>query len=246
MKPTVLIVDDEPDLADVLEFNLKNEGFETRRAVSGREGLELALQDPTPSLMILDLMLPDFSGTELCRRLRAHDKTQHTPILMLTARAEEYDRVVGFEVGADDYVTKPFSVRELMLRVRALLRRHESKAEPTPETPSASLRYHGKLRLDESAHRCWVEETEISLTALEFRLLCTLLDRAGRVQTRDTLLSDVWGMQPGITTRTVDTHVRRLRVKLGGAEHYIETLRGVGYRLRSDSDVAGAVDPAST
>lgn len=238
----MLIVDDEPDLADVLEFNLKNEGFETRRAISGRKGLELALEEPIPSLLILDLMLPDFSGTELCRRLRAHERTKHTPILMLTARAEEYDRVVGFEVGADDYVTKPFSIRELMLRVRALLRRHESASvEHAPESlPSANLRYHGKLRLDESAHRCWVDDQEVSLTALEFRLLCTLLDRAGRVQTRDTLLSDVWGMQPGITTRTVDTHVRRLRVKLGGAEHYIETLRGVGYRLRSDSDVASS------
>lgn len=134
-----------------------------------------------------------------------------------------------------------------MLRVRALLRRHESRSEPSPDVqaPSSALRYHGKLKLDESAHRCWVEDKEISLTALEFRLLCTLLDRAGRVQTRDTLLSDVWGMQPGITTRTVDTHVRRLRVKLGNAEHYIETLRGVGYRLRSDSDVASATDPVS-
>lgn len=231
---TVLIVDDEPDLVDVLEFNLQNEGFETRRAMSGREGLEQALQSPIPALMILDLMLPDFSGTELCRRLRANPRTKDTPILMLTARAEEYDRVVGFEVGADDYVTKPFSIRELILRVRAILRRSEQLS--SEEGPPEATRRHGRLRLDEAAHRVWVDESEVNLTALEFKLLATLLDRAGRVQTRDTLLSDVWGMQPGITTRTVDTHVRRLRVKLGDAENYIETLRGVGYRLRSEVD----------
>ena len=241
MNQTVLIVDDEPDLVDVLEFNLQSEGYDTRRAMSGREGLELALQNPTPALMILDLMLPDFSGTELCRRLRANPRTRDTPILMLTARAEEYDRVVGFEVGADDYVTKPFSIRELMLRVRAILRR--SELPPEKESQEAIHR-HGRLRLDEAAHRVWVDDDEVSLTALEFKLLATLLERAGRVQTRDTLLSDVWGMQPGITTRTVDTHVRRLRVKLGDAENYIETLRGVGYRLRSDVD-AGVLAESS-
>jgi two-component system phosphate regulon response regulator PhoB len=231
VKQTVLIVDDEPDLVDVLEFNLQNEGFDTRRAFNGRDGLFLASQAPKPALLILDLMLPDFSGTELCRRLRSNERTRDIPVLMLTARAEEYDRVVGFEVGADDYVTKPFSIRELLLRVRAILRRGETSNEAPAATQNLAL---GILKIDTSGHRAWVGEDELSLTALEFKLLATLMERAGRVQTRDTLLADVWGMQPGLTTRTVDTHVRRLRVKLGKAEDYVETLRGVGYRLRSD------------
>ena len=234
MKQTVLIVDDEPDLVDVLEFNLQAEGFETRRAFNGRDGLFLAQQNPLPSLLLLDLMLPDYSGTELCRRLKSNERTREIPIIMLTARAEEYDRVVGFEVGADDYVTKPFSIRELMLRVRAVLRRNDAPTTVTPIDPTVVMRL-GELKLDSTAHRVWVGEEELNLTALEFKLLSTLMERAGRVQTRDTLLSDVWGMQPGITTRTVDTHVRRLRVKLGAAENYIETLRGVGYRLRSEA-----------
>jgi two-component system phosphate regulon response regulator PhoB len=228
MAATILIVEDERDLVDTLEFNLRREGFQTRRALTGSEGLALAGRNPVPDLVLLDLMLPDVSGTEVCRRLRMDDRTRGVPVVMLTAKDEEVDRIVGFEVGADDYVTKPFSVRELMLRVRAVLRR--AKAEGALDDDEITSQ---RLRVDPAGHRVWVDEGEITLTALEFRLLSTLLTRAGRVQTRDTLLTDVWGMQTGVTTRTVDTHVTRLRKKLGPAGEYIETLRGVGYRFRA-------------
>lgn len=239
MPTTILIVEDEQDLLDTLEFNLQREGYATRRAPSGRAGLEAAALDPAPDLVLLDLMLPDLPGTEVCRQLRAAERTRAVPIIMLTARGEEVDRVVGFEVGADDYVTKPFSVRELMLRVRAILRRAGTQTEEPTRLQ------HGELEVDVSGHRVWVGGEEVRLTALEFRLLTTLLSRAGRVQTRDTLLSDVWGMHAGLTTRTVDTHVTRLRKKLGDAGAYIETLRGVGYRFcDSDEDeAAGKAEP---
>jgi two-component system phosphate regulon response regulator PhoB len=231
MPTTILIVEDELDLLDTLEFNLQREGYVTRRAASGRSGLDAAALEPPPDLVLLDLMLPDIPGTEVCRQLRAAERTRTVPVIMLTARGEELDRVVGFEVGADDYVTKPFSVRELMLRVRAILRRLGGPIEETPRLQN------GELEIDLSSHRVWVRGEEVRLTALEFRLLSTMLSRAGRVQTRDTLLSDVWGMQAGLTTRTVDTHVTRLRKKLGEVGNYIETLRGVGYRFRDLEDI---------
>ena len=231
MPTTILIVEDEQDLLDTLEFNLQREGYATRRAASGRAGLEAAALEPPPDLVLLDLMLPDIPGTEVCRQLRASERTRGVPVVMLTARGDELDRVVGFEVGADDYVTKPFSVRELMLRVRAILRRTAGAAE----TPSR-LRT-GALEVDTASHRVIVHDKEVRLTALEFRLLSTLLSRAGRVQTRDTLLADVWGMHAGLTTRTVDTHVTRLRKKLGDVGSYIETLRGVGYRFRDADEI---------
>jgi two-component system phosphate regulon response regulator PhoB len=239
MPNTILIVEDEQDLLDTLEFNLQREGYTTRRAPTGRAGLDAAALEPAPDLVLLDLMLPDLSGTEVCRQLRMAERTRHVPIIMLTARGDELDRVVGFEVGADDYVTKPFSVRELMLRVRAILRRRTAPVEAV--TPMQN----GALQVDEASHRVWVQGEEIRLTALEFRLLSTLLSRAGRVQTRDTLLSDVWGMHAGLTTRTVDTHVTRLRKKLGEAGNYIETLRGVGYRFRDpdEYDKTGELSP---
>ncbi|MCA9707939.1 MAG: response regulator transcription factor, partial [Myxococcales bacterium] len=173
----------------------------------------------------------DISGTEVCRQLRQGSDTRRIPVLMLTAKTDPIDRVVGFEVGADDYVTKPFSVRELVLRIRAILRRTEAAAPVEPEM----LRF-GILRLDFEGHRVWVEEQEVTLTALEFRLLKTLVQRRGRVQTREILLNHVWEMSGDVTTRTVDTHVRRLRKKLGPASAYIETLRGVGYRFQSEPD----------
>jgi two-component system phosphate regulon response regulator PhoB len=231
MATTILIVEDELDLLDTLEFNLQREGYVTRRAASGRSGLDAAALEPPPDLVLLDLMLPDIPGTEVCRQLRASERTRTVPVIMLTARGDELDRVVGFEVGADDYVTKPFSVRELMLRVRAILRR---LGGPTEEVPRLQ---NGELQIDVSSHRVWVRGEEVRLTALEFRLLSTMLSRAGRVQTRDTLLSDVWGMHAGLTTRTVDTHVTRLRKKLGEVGNYIETLRGVGYRFRDPEDI---------
>lgn len=232
--PLVLIVEDEADLVEALDYGLQREGFRTRVARTGEDALRGASEAPLPDLVLLDLMLPDVSGTEVCRRLRAEARTQHIPVVMLTAKGEEIDRVVGFEVGADDYVVKPYSLRELVLRLRAVLRR----TEPTETRPS-TLEF-GLIKLDEEAHRVWVDDEELALTALEFRLLRAFLNRRGRVQTRDTLLSDVWGIEADITTRTVDTHVKRLRQKLGRAGEYIETLRGVGYRCRATPDEAGS------
>jgi two-component system phosphate regulon response regulator PhoB len=219
----VLIVDDEADLASLVEFNLKQAGLETTIASTGERALQLA-RERVPDVVLLDVMLPDLSGKEVCRRLRADPKTKDVPIVMLTARGEEADRVEGFEVGADDYVTKPFSPRELVLRLKARLRRATAKAT------TERLRL-GLLELDLGAHRAYVEGAEIELTALEFKLLHHLMANAGRVQTREKLLSDVWGLTSALETRTVDTHVMRLRDKLGGARTSLETVRGVGYRM---------------
>jgi two-component system phosphate regulon response regulator PhoB len=225
---SILIVEDEPDLRDVLEYNLRQAGHETVAAASASEALRL-VKARQPDLVVLDLMLPDRPGTDVCRELRAGAATRGLPILMLTARAEEIDRVVGFELGADDYVTKPFSMRELLLRVAALLRRSQGGAEE----PSPLVRF-GRLRVDRAAHRVWVDEQEVELTALELRLLLMLHDRKNRVQSRETLLEEVWGLSSDITTRTVDTHVKRLREKLGPAASYIETVRGAGYRFAEE------------
>jgi two-component system, OmpR family, phosphate regulon response regulator PhoB len=235
MAELVLIVEDERDLQKVLKYNLEKAGFQTRAALDGKAALEQAWLEPLPDLVLLDLMLPDIPGTEICRRLRADPRTSALPVIMLTAKGEEIDRVVGFEVGADDYVVKPFSTRELVLRLRAVLRRREPKAAE----PAASPLQFGILRIDSEGHRVFVADREVMLTALEFRLVLTLLNRKGRVQTRDTLLSDVWGIDADITTRTVDTHVKRLREKLGVAGDYIETVRGVGYRFRPQPEGEG-------
>ena len=221
----VLVIEDEPDLVRVLSYNLQQAGYEVVSATRGNDGLRLAQTAP-PDVILLDLMLPDRPGTEICRVLKSDAKTRAVPIIMITAKGEEIDRVVGFEVGADDYVVKPYSVRELVLRIRAQLKHRIPRAASEP----VRLRY-GVLELDPDAHRAWVEDVEIALTALEFRLLHTFVSRRGRVQTRETLLRDVWGIDAEVTTRTVDTHVKRLREKLGAAESYIETLRGVGYRF---------------
>jgi two-component system phosphate regulon response regulator PhoB len=220
----VLIVDDETDLAQLIEFNLRQAGFDPRVANTGAEAIRLA-RERTPHLVILDLMLPDMSGVEVCRQLKALPETRAVPVMMLTARGEENDRVKGFEVGADDYVVKPFSVRELILRVKAVLRR---SAGAVQSVPAVSL---GILRLEPSSHRCFVADAEVHLTLLEFRLLHHLMTRPGRVQTRDQLLEHVWGISTSLETRTVDTHVTRLRDKLGLARDYVETVRGVGYRM---------------
>jgi two-component system phosphate regulon response regulator PhoB len=225
MSALVMVVEDEEDLASTLEFNLKREGYTTRTALTGEAASRLVDEDPIPDLILLDLMLPDVSGTEVCRRFKQEPRTRQVPIIMLTAKGEEIDRVIGLEVGADDYVVKPFSVRELMLRVRAILRRTQ-----TTEAPHGERRF-ADLRVDTDAHRAWVGSFEVTLTALEFKLLLMLLDRRGRVQTRERLLEEVWQMPGELTTRTVDTHVKRLRQKLGHAGDYIETVRGVGYRF---------------
>jgi two-component system, OmpR family, phosphate regulon response regulator PhoB len=222
--PHVLIVDDERDLAELIDFNLRAAGLSTHVATTGEAALAAALSQ-RPELVLLDLMLPDMPGTEVCRQLRAGAATRDVLIVMLTAKGEEADRVRGFEMGADDYVTKPFSVRELVLRLKAILRR-----TGPPRENAAPLRL-GPLGLDLAAHRFYVEGKEVALTALEFRLLEYLMTRPGRVQTREQLLEEVWGLSSSLETRTIDTHVMRLRDKLGPARSLLETVRGVGYRL---------------
>lgn len=221
----ILVVEDEADLRQVLEFNLAQQGYEVDTAATGAEGVRLA-RERKPDLILLDIMLPDFSGLDVCRQIKSDPALKGVAIVMLTARGEEIDRVVGFEIGADDYVVKPFSVRELMLRVGAILRRAHAESGPSP----GRIEF-GVLVMDRDAHRVWVEGEEVELTALEFKLLTTLYDRRDRVQTRTTLLDVVWGIRADVTTRTVDTHVKRLREKLGAARDYVETVRGVGYRF---------------
>ncbi len=220
----VLVIEDEPDLQQVLEYNLRQEGHEVLQALHGSDGLRLA-RERRPELILLDLMLPDLTGTDVCKSLKRDAATRGIPVLMLTAKGEEIDRVVGFELGAEDYVVKPFSVRELMLRIRAILRRAQ------PERPEEPLIEFGRLKIDRAGHRTWVDGERVELTALEFKLLLTLYDRGSRVQTRTVLLDDVWGIQADVETRTVDTNVKRLREKLGPAGDYVETVRGVGYRF---------------
>ena len=220
----ILIIEDESDVADLLTLNLRKAGFRTSTAADGASGLQKA-RDDRPDFLILDLMLPKMSGLEVCRILKSDTATSHIPILMLTAKAEEVDRIVGLEFGADDYVTKPFSPREIVLRIRAIFRRGEKPEE----------RFHaGPISIDPARHEVRVNGKQVRLTSLEFKLLRTLMQRRGRVQDRDKLLSEVWGYESVIDTRTVDTHVRRLREKLGKAGDAIETVRGFGYRLREN------------
>ncbi len=225
MGSRILVVEDEADLADLVAFNLRGEGHEVTVALDGNTALA-EIQRGRPDLVVLDVMLPDISGIEVCRRLRRQRETVRLPVIMLTAKTDEVDRVVGFEVGADDYVTKPFSPRELVLRVEAILRRTIPNADV--EGPHVITR--GAVLIDVPAHRVEVLGEEVLLTALEFRLLLDLATRAGRVQSRDALLERVWGYAPNVETRTVDTHVKRLREKLGAGAKQIETVRGVGYR----------------
>ena len=219
------MVDDEPDILELVRFALTQDGFDVETATTGQEALD-ALKQARPDAVVLDLMLPDLAGTEVCRRIRKNPETASLPIIMLTARSEELDRVVGFELGADDYVTKPFSPRELTLRVKAVLRR--SSGGPESETRRLA---HGPLTLDLERHRCEVGDEPIELTAKEFALLATLMSRPGRVMSREKLLDEVWGADVAVTQRTIDTHMKRLREKLGDAGHLIDTVRGVGYRF---------------
>jgi two-component system phosphate regulon response regulator PhoB len=219
----VLVVEDETDLQQVLEYNLKQAGHEVSIASRGSEAMRL-VREHHPDLVLLDLMLPDMLGTDICRTLKSAPETRAIPVMMVTAKGEEIDRVVGFELGADDYVVKPFSVRELLLRVSAVLRRAQTPVD------EENIEF-GVLKIDRPAHRVWIHGEEVELTPLEFRLLVTLYERRNRVQTRGSLLDDVWDMHSELTTRTVDTHVKRLREKLGDARNYIETVRGVGYRF---------------
>jgi two-component system, OmpR family, phosphate regulon response regulator PhoB len=227
----ILLVDDEPDLQQLLVFNLQQAGFAPEAVGTGAEGIAAARR-ARPAVIVLDLMLPDLPGTEVCRTLRSDAGLADVAILMLTARSDEYDRVLGFEVGADDYVVKPFSVRELVLRVRALARRSsERNAARSSADAGERLSWRG-LSLDPVRHRVYVDGAELSLRPLEFKLICLLLEHPGRVFSRAELLEEVWGIAAEITTRTVDTHVRRLRERLGACGEAVETVHGFGYRLR--------------
>ena len=224
MSQKIYIVEDEPDIRETLKYNFSNEGFEVFTAPDGEEALS-NIKKVLPDVLILDLMLPGISGLDVCKSIRADDDIRDMSIIMLTAKGEEIDRVIGFELGADDYVTKPFSVRELILRVKVLLKKQrESLVENKLVT-------FGPIRIDLDAHELKINDKEIVLTALEFKLLQHLVKRKGRVQTREQLLGDVWGYSAEVTTRTVDTHIKRLREKLGNTSDYIQTIRGVGYRF---------------
>lgn len=224
LKQKILIVDDEPEAVELVEFNLRQAGFETIRAMDGNEALKKA-KSQVPALIVLDVMLPEVDGMEVCKLLRRDPVTAKVPIIMLTAKASEIDRVLGLEFGADDYVTKPFSPRELVLRVKKLLQRGAATSDK-----QETMRF-GDLLIDLPKYLVSWKGKAIELTATEFKLVTALAERAGRVQSRDALLRDVWNYDATIDTRTVDTHMRRLREKLGPAAKHLDTVRGVGYRF---------------
>ena len=222
-KPNVLIIEDETDLADIISYNLNKENIVSTHASNGRDALNSL--NPMPNVILLDIMLPDMSGIDICKKIRMHEKGSQTFIIMVTAKAEEIDRLRGFEVGADDYVTKPFVMKELLFRIKAALRRQETVVQP-----SSQIKF-GPFEVNTISHKAFLDDNEITLTSLEFRLLHTFLTRRGAVQTRERLLEDVWNMDPHVNTRTVDKHVQRLRNKLLRHADYIQTVRGVGYRF---------------
>jgi len=224
MTKRVLVIEDEPDLRSTLEFNLKSENYKVTTASDGASALA-EISKNIPDLILLDLMLPDMSGLEICKKIRGESFNDKVSIIMLTAKGEEVDRVVGFELGADDYVVKPFSVRELMLRVSSILKRSKEKASNDEKIVI------GDIEINLASHRVFISGIEVELTAKEFELLKYLTERNGRIQTRELLLEHVWGYNNSVTTRTVDTHIKRLRSKIGEVGTRIETVRGVGYRF---------------
>ena len=224
----ILVIEDEEDLNQTLSFNLENEGYKVTSALKGSEALEILENSSPPDLVILDLMLPDMPGLDICRHIRSKDSLKNISVIIVTAKGEEVDRVVGFELGADDYIVKPYSVRELMLRIQAQLRRGEKESSQDTSDNEPNISYQDLL-IDTSKHKVFLKDKKISLTAKEFTLLKYLMKRADKVQTRDNLLDKVWGYDNSVTTRTVDTHVKRLRSKLGKYGENIETIRGVGY-----------------
>ncbi len=231
IKKKILIVEDEKDIARLIQYNLDKVGYACEVAVSGEAGLAVLARHPV-DLIILDVMLPGVDGLEVCRRIKQSPELQHIPVMMLTAKGEEVDRIVGLELGAEDYVVKPFSPRELALRVKAVLRR----SKPVAEADTHGVSKAGELILDREKHQVTVAGKPVLLTAMEFKLLAILMERRGRVQDRERLLNDVWGIDADVYTRTIDTHVRRLRSKLGRCGDFIETVIGVGYRFRQDAD----------
>jgi two-component system phosphate regulon response regulator PhoB len=226
----VLIVDDEKDLRLLLDFNLRQAGYRTVQAASGQEALVRATSH-RPDLIVLDLNLPDVPGTEVCRQLKSNPETESIPIVMLTARSGEADRINGFELGAEDYVPKPFSVRELLLRLE-VVRRHTRPLVKAGRSPDAKILRAGPIEVDTQAFIVAVDGREVTLALLEFRLLTFLIEGSGRVRTREELLRKVWDYPLDSDTRTIETHVKRLRQKLGPAGDLIETVRSVGYRIR--------------
>ena len=230
MSLKILIIEDEPDIRKNLEYNLSREGYSVLTAASIAEAEQLIYSNNL-SLILLDLMLPDGSGLDLCKKMKSDPDMQNLPIIILTAKDDEVDKVVGFELGADDYVTKPFSVRELILRIKAVLKRGDNKKDIVEID-----RQFGDLKIDIDSHEVYVDGDLVNLTALEFKLLIQLVDRRGRVQSREQLLADVWGYSAEVTTRTVDTHIKRLREKLGSMGKYVQTIRGVGYKFSRSPD----------
>ena len=224
----ILVIEDEEDLNQTLSFNLENEGYKVTSALKGSEALEILENSPPPDLVILDLMLPDMPGLDICRHIRSKENLKNISVIIVTAKGEEVDRVVGFELGADDYIVKPYSVRELMLRIQAQLRRNDSSEVIEENSEEGNISFKDLL-IDNSKHKVFLSDKKISLTAKEYTLLKYLLTKADKVQTRDILLDKVWGYDNSVTTRTVDTHVKRLRSKLGKYGKNIETIRGVGY-----------------
>ena len=229
MKEKILIIEDDKHISKLIYYNLEKAGYDCSAFYKGEEALKSLAKQPV-ELVILDIMLPEMDGLEVCRSLKQDAKLKHIPVIMLTAKGEEVDRVVGLELGADDYMTKPFSPRELILRIKAILRRAK------PQETSKDILIRGDLVIDIPKHKVTINGKEIILTNMEFKLLVLLIERHGRVQSRDRLLSDVWDLNAEIYTRTVDTHIKRLRNKLGKLGKYIETVRGMGYRFKEEDD----------
>jgi len=223
----ILVVEDDKHISKLVKYNLEKAGFDSTVTITGEEALEV-LDREAVDLIILDIMLPKMDGFETCKQIKQDKKLSHIPVIMLTAKGEEVDKVVGFELGADDYVVKPFSPRELVLRVKAILKRGEPKEEVK------DILSVDKLTVDIPRHKVTIDKKEITLTQIEFKLLVTLMQRKGRVQSRDSLLEDVWDIAADVTTRTIDTHIKRLRQKLGKMGKMIETVRGIGYRFSEE------------
>ncbi|MFA5087977.1 MAG: response regulator transcription factor [Candidatus Omnitrophota bacterium] len=225
----ILIVEDDKNISKLVRYNLEKAGFDCTVVITGEEALETLDKRPV-DLIILDIMLPKMDGFEACKNIREDKRFAQVPVVMLTAKGEEVDKIVGFELGADDYIVKPFSPRELVLRVKAILKRGKPK-ENFKDIVSAD-----KITMDIPRHKVWVDKKDVPLTQIEFKLLATLIQRRGRVQSRETLLADVWDMAADVTTRTIDTHIKRLREKIGKLGTFIETIRGIGYRFREEDE----------
>ena len=229
-KESILIVEDEKNIAKLIRYNLEKDGYECYMAKSGEDGLEI-LKKHAIDLVILDIMLPGIDGFEVCRTIKQSARLKNIPVIILTAKGEEVDRIVGLELGADDYMVKPFSPRELILRIKAILKR--GKTEPLKK----DMLNAGDISVNIPSHKVTVKNKEIELTRMEFKLLTTLMERRGRLQDRDTLLNDVWNIDTMINTRTIDTHIKKIREKLGHkAGNMIETVRGMGYRFKEDDE----------